>query len=887
MTTASATSTETASPRRSCVHWRVRRAVLLALSAALAPQLLSAQEQDAAGENEIVEVVIRGENIPEPMARTAEISAFIMPADLQRQGDDTAAAALRRVTGLSLNEGKFVYVRGLGERYSAALLNGSPLPSPEPMRRVVPLDLFPNSLLSSVVVQKTYSAKYPGEFGGGVIDMKTVTVPDEPFFSFSFGTGGNTETTFGEALTYYGGDWDLLGFDNGVRSMPGPLREALATGNRLDAGSFSEEELQRIGRSLANAPLNLIQRTDRLQPDFSGELTGGYSVETGWGSLGVIAVAGFDNSWQTRTGRQQMDGLIEDGVISPRTDYAFTSTQNDAVLNGLLGFGAEWEDHSVSLTNLYVHSTTKEARSRSGFSERTGATVREDYTEWFERALFSSQLAGSHEFGDLSVEWRGAYARTSRDAPYEKGIRYRLVNGEWLHNASQEQNYTRFSNVHDEVVSGGLDFAYSLAVPGRKDAVISAGLAWSDNDRSAEMREFRFLALDGALPLDVQRQRVDFLLSDYNIRPGMLSLRETTGTSGAAAYDGALEVMGTYVQLDAEPLPLVRASVGLRYEDAEQSVTVRELLNTGSGSPPLTAEPIRNHYFLPAATVTWNFYEDMQLRFGFSKTIGRPQFRELAPQQYLDPDSDRLFVGNPWLRDTKMLNLDARYEWYFDQGEYFTVGLFYKDLDKPIEATVNEAGSTVMQTYLNAPRAVLYGAELEVRKYFSPPIRAAWWGENRLFVAANYTYTSSEVKVKEGDVVFPLSGQGQERTAREFVRDGSPLQGQSDHLANLQLGIENEGTRTQVTLLASYASKRISARARAVEPDFVQEPGTIVDLVVRKGLDLFGHDLTLGFEARNIFGEDFEEYQELGGGRVDINRYELGTSLSVSLTMRF
>jgi TonB-dependent receptor len=787
------------------------------------------------------------------------------------------------VTGLSLVQDRFVYVRGLGERYSAALMNGSPLPSPEPLQRVVPLDLFPNNVLSSVVVQKTYSAKYPGEFGGGLIDLQTVTVPDEPFFSFAFGTGGNTETTFKDAVTYDGGDWDLLGFDDNTRRMPGALRAAIASGQRVDAASYTPQQLQQIGRSLSNAPVNLLQGTTDLQPDFNVELNGGRSFETGWGSLGFVAVAGFENAWRSRSGVQQ-EGFVVSGRIEPRTDYDFVSTQNDAILNALVGVGAEWENHHVNLTNMYIHTTSKEARSRAGNDELAGAIVRDDFTEWFERELLDTQLAGGHKFGNLAVDWRGSFATTSRDAPYEKGIRYRLVGDEFLHNASQEQNYTRFSEVEDEIASAGLDFAYSLPADGRQDTIISVGGAWLDNDRSSEAREFRLLALDSSLPLNIQRERVDFLLSDVNIGPGLLSIRETTGSDGAAAYDGTLKVSAAYVQVDAEFIPTVRTSFGVRYEDAEQAVIPRNLF---AGPAPVAAPPLENSYLLPAATVTWNFYEDMQLRVGASKTIGRPQFRELAPQQYLDTDSDRLFIGNPFLVDTELLNLDARYEWYFGKGEFFTAGLFGKQLDNPVEAIVNEAGATVQQTYINAPEALLYGAELEIKKYFDTPIRASWWGENRLYVAANYTYTQSEVKVDAGDVVFPLSGGGAPRPAIDLVRDGSAMQGQSEHLANLQLGIENNAAKRQWTLLLTHVGERISARGRPGQPDLIQNPGTIVDLVLRQGFAAFGQDLTFAFEGRNIFGEDFEEFQELGGGRVDINRYDLGTGLSVSLTAKF
>ncbi len=864
--------------------------LLLATSALVAPQIALAQQapQSAptadAPETEVEELIVLGVNIPQPMRETSEVASFLTVEDLKRQGDDNAAEALTRLSGLSLVSGRFVYVRGLGERYSSALLNGSPLPSPEPLQRVVPLDLFPSSILAGTSVQKTYSVNYPGEFGGGVIDLRTTKVPNEPFFSVSASIGGNTETTFKEGITYFGSDTDRFGYDDGTREIPKPLQEAIESGKRLTSANFTDNELVYIGSSLVNAPLNLIQRKNEMPVNFSVDISGGRSFEVGGGTLGILGVAGFDNSWRSRSGTQQ-DGFVQGGVIEPVTNYAFRSTQNDVVVNAMFGVGYDMGDHIFSWTNLYIHSTTKEARIREGVDDLAGAEVRDDYTEWFERSLTSTQLTGEHTFGDLEIDWRGAFAKTARNSPYEKGIRYRLVAGEYLHNASQEQNYTRFGEVEDQVASFGADGSYTLALSDQRDVIFSGGVAWSDNDRSAMQREFRFLALNAALPIEVQRQRVDYLLADYNIGPGALMIRETSGADGAAAYDAALEIKAVYLQADAEIIPLVRATVGLRYEDAIQSVTPKALF---AGDPvPFAPAPLENQYVLPAATLTWNFYEEMQLRVGLSKTIARPQFRELAPLTYLDPDTDRLFIGNPNLVDSELINFDVRYEWYFARDQYLTLGFFYKDIEKPVEAIVNDIGGTVQTTYLNAPKATLYGAEVDVKTYFEFFSETPWFSSKRWLAAANYTYSKSELAVESGDVVYPLTVDGSSRPAEDFVNDGDPMQGQSEHLVNVQFGFEDDAARSQATFLVTYASERITTRGRAGFPDLVQEPGVMLDFTYRRDFTVWDQDVTFGIEARNLLGEDYEEFQELGGGRVDNNTYDLGRSFSVSLSTRF
>jgi TonB-dependent receptor len=362
-------------------------------------------------------------------------------------------------------------------------------------------------------------------------------------------------------------------------------------------------------------------------------------------------------------------------------------------------------------------------------------------------------------------------------------------------------------------------------------------------------------------------------------------MRETTGSQGAAAYQANLEVFAGYGQVDFDIVERLHASLGLRYEDATQSVTPKALF---AGDPiPFSPDALENSYWLPAATVTWNFAEDMQFRAGLSKTIARPQFRELAPLPYLDPDSDRLFIGNPNLVDSELVNVDFRYEWYFASDQYVTAGVFYKDIDKPVEAILFDLSSNTQTTYLNAPKAVLYGIEVDAKKYFEVFTDSPFFSTKRWLVYGNYTWSKSELQVESGDVVYPITADGSSRPAQDFVNDGDPMQGQSEHLFNFQFGWEDDEAQSQATILVNYASERISSRGRSGFPDLVQDPGVTVDFVYRKGFSVLERDFTFSFEARNLTDEEYEEYQELGGGHVDNNRYALGRSVSFGLSARF
>ena len=350
--------------------------------------------------------------------------------------------------------------------------------------------------------------------------------------------------------------------------------------------------------------------------------------------------------------------------------------------------------------------------------------------------------------------------------------------------------------------------------------------------------------------------------------------------------------MPGYVQAEAEVLDGLRGVVGVRFESAEESVTP-----IGTQSTRL-----KNDYFLPAATLTWNFATDMQVRASAAKTISRPQFRELAPQQFRDPESDRLFFGNPLLRDSELLNFEARYEWFFARDQRFTLGGFYKKIDNPIEQVGFYTGSDDrLQTgFTNLPSATLYGGEVELLKYFPLDfLNSGFFATRRAVLIANYTYSKSSIKAGT-ECVPNVLGQTLGGCPTGFgpaglqFRDGAPLTGQSEHLVNLQLGIEDKESLSQATLLFNYASRRVTNRGPAnlsgvgFQPDIVERPGIRLDFVVRQGFELMGGTWEIKAEARNLTKTRFEESQTFGNGnKVYANLYTLGRTFSLGLSTTF
>jgi outer membrane receptor protein involved in Fe transport len=299
----------------------------------------------------------------------------------------------------------------------------------------------------------------------------------------------------------------------------------------------------------------------------------------------------------------------------------------------------------------------------------------------------------------------------------------------------------------------------------------------------------------------------------------------------------------------------------------------------------LAATALDNDYWLPAATLTWQPRTDMQFRLSSSKTIARPQFRELIFQLYFDPDSNRQFRGNPLLTDSKLTNAEARYEWYFAREQKFSLAGFWKKIDKPIEAFASFSDNSVVSSFANAPTANLYGGEVELTKYFDLGGVAKSLADRRIVAIANYTYSKSKVKVREDDTVAVFAASS--TRALDFFRDGASLTGQSDHLVNLELGVEDKTKLSQQTFLVTYATKRITNRGAALQPDIYEKPGLKIDFVARQGLQIGKAEAELKLEVRNLTRTGYREYQQSGANRVFYNRYDVGTSVNLGLGLTF
>lgn len=837
------------------------------------------------GGNEIVVTGARDRNV---VKSSDQVVSVLSSAEIARTGEGNIAGALSRVTGLSVVGSGLVYVRGLGDRYSLALLNGSPLPSPEPLRRVVPLDLFPSGVIASSLVQKSYSANYPGEFGGGVINLTTKAVPRDPFLTIGFGVSGDTETTGQLGYGYRGGgDSDFTGFDDGRRDVPPALKAFLKSGARLSSGTVNTQE---IAGQLVNFRNGVVQRTDEMPANFSASFSGGKSFPVGDGELGVIAAAGYSNRFLTRDSLQQSS--LSPDLSTLETDFRQVNTDQRVVVNGLFGLGFEIGDSKVRWTNLYIRDTIKQARLSLGNRQQTAVDFMQQKTAFYERQLIDTQMVGEFKLAPgVNLDLRAGYANSQREAPDELTLEYVRTNSpadpfgalfvNRLNNGNGGDAGITFSDLNEDLVSGGADLSFLVI----DTLTATVGAAYQDTRRDSSRRDFLFLAPNN-FPTGVGTFRPDFLLQPSVIDAFRISLIETD--EGNPAFTARLRNYAGYLKANWQVTDTVSIDAGVRYEDATQRVDPVQVFTVpGAGT---AGTSLKNDYFLPAGTITWQVQPDMQVRVSASKTIARPQFRELINQPYFDPDSNRPYRGNPLLIDSRLTNAEARYEWYFAPEQRLSVSGFYKRITNPIEAFIT--GGDLVTSYANAPEATLYGAEVEVQKYFDLSSlggdEANFFTDRRAVLIGNYTYTKSKLKVSANDTVRVFGAASTRAT--DYFQDGSPLTGQSDHIANIQIGMENTEHLSQQTILFSYASERAVSRGlngTPPQPDVIEKPGLRIDFVAREGIEVMGKQIELKFEARNITGTKHEEFQQLGANRVDINTYDVGTTLSLSAAVNF
>ena len=791
------------------------------------------------------------------------VEDMIGAEQMAKSGDGDASEALKRVTGVTVVGGKYVYVRGLGERYSSTLLNGATLPSPEPERRVVPLDMFPTDMLKSVVIQKTYSPDMPAEFGGGAVQLRTRDYPMTWVSSVSLSSGMTAGSTFAKGIKYRGGGLDWLGFDAGTRALPDAVARASDGSPLLERDMFSERgytarELERFGEAMPDV-WNLTSGTVWPNLGFSGTVgTGGTLLGR---KAGFLTSVTYDNDWLALQREMEIFVVGGGGKLEPAHSYHFDELKNTVTLAGILSAGIDLTPRQkLRLTTLVDRITDNEARQYEGFNRDVGTNIRVSRLRWVERMLLASQLRGEHALlprQGIDLGWSYTLSLATRSEPDRREVRYdqeQQAADVWLLSDRPEGNQRLHSGLSDVGHDVGLNVSWAFKQWSDLAARLRAGGNVVVKDREVNTRRYKFQhkgpkSGDTAI-LSLSPEEI---FTPENIGPDGFQFEEITRQTDN--YEASQRVWATWAALDLPLLSWLRLAGGVRLESSTQRVLTYELFNPEL--EPVTAD-LGTVDVLPSATVSLTPLRDHVLRLGYSRTVSRPDFRELSPATFNDVTGGRQIFGNPDLERALIDNVDLRWEWYFTRGESVSLALFYKRFTRPIE-TIVEVSAQHSVTYANADGADNLGGELEGRKSFGFIHRAL----RDLHVGANAALIHSRVDLPEDQGIQTSSSR--------------PLQGQSPFAVNLQLGYDNVDIGTAATLLYNVFGARIDQVGALGAPDIYEEPVHQLDLVVKQKLT---RRLSLSFKAKNLI----DPLVRLTQGERTTESYRRGRAFSVALS---
>lgn len=811
--------------------------------AAPSPPSPSAGQSSGQPDGSVEEILVTGTSVTDAIneARFADSVVDVLSAeDFSTTGDSSVVDALSRLSGVTTVGGKYVYVRGLGERYSSTLFNGATLPSPDPVRRVVPLDLFPSSVMEQLAVQKTYAAWLPADFAGGSVQMTTRSVPAEQEFNFDVSILTNDQATDRKTPWFEGGDADWSGFDDGFRKIPKGLKD-------LDqAGSPSTpEERRNLGRAVDRS-WRVEEKT--IPPGF--KMKGGYADrwKTPAGDFGLVLGAQGQNDWnfQKQNRREQVENttdLSRNRSVIRQT----TNSINYAALGSLQWSPArsQWVKATVFWSHLADKRYIEENPRANDYEEQYFADT---WAEWEEQQLVTTQLSGSHEIQplhDLLLDWTVTYSEASRDLPDSRFYGYRYLDNDDTDGLDPDSLvFNRAANnirTWQELTDEAWDVLANTALPLRLHqhvlTTMRGGVKYFLKNRESTFRQYRFLDSQAFQNWPGYRDLpIHEIFTNDNIRPDFWQIFQFSRDDDQ--YEAEEEVLAGYLQSDWELGSRLRLMAGTRYEASTQTIETEAVNSTSE---------LENNEFYPTVELTLLIRDDLQLRAAWSQTVNRPDLRELSPARFINPVNRASYFGNPNLEVADLTNYDLRLEWYHGIGDSMEIAAFYKEIDNPIQEYELVNGRS--RTWRNGEEAYLWGVELAAQQNLAVLGR---WADD-FTVRTNAAYIDSEATEADDAAVSNLK---------------HPLQGQSDYVINFQVTHDYIPWDLTNTLAFNMFGKRlasIGSKDPNLPPgnfgkeDSYEEPVPTLDYTMKWGFSMFNEDFEMTFKARNLINPRVEE----------------------------
>ena len=820
---------------------------------------------------------------------SASVSDGISAETIKRTPDRNTGDILKRVSGASLQDDKFAVIRGLADRYNSASLNGAPLPSSESDRKAFAFDIFPANMLDNLVIYKTATPDMPAEFAGGQIVINTKGIPTENFQSFTFGMGFNTQSTFRPRKYYEGGQWDFLGIDN-TRKLPTDYPSIitlknLSTNDRLAyAKSFNNTNWAYLTKNaLPNTNLQYIigRNIQRKEKDFFGFL---FSVT-------------YQKTLSQNNGDRTFFAPEYDNAPQRVYQEEFNSVQT--LMGAIANFSLKINNnHNLSFKNIFSINSEDRVITRDGVNDIINEPHNffKSYALWFTtNKILSSQLIGEHYIpsAKLKINWVGSFSDIKRDIPALRRMAFDSTAGDrafvakLASTAPVDNDNTAglaFYSTNNETVNHfKIDFSRNFKF--NKDYQLNAkfGGYYQMRDREFNPRLLAFSSFDNDRfnenILTVSPDQIFTKKYMGYLAGGKTGLNLKDITEIRDLYTAGTELYSAYGMLDQRLGKYLRLIYGARVEDFHQT------LNAEFNQFTPVRVNTRKLDLLPSVNAVVSLNTKQNLRFSYSKTINRPEFRELAPFLFRDYTIRYSVFGDTSLRRAIIENFDFRYEFFPGKAQLISGSVFYKKFVDPIELISTNQDRTL--SYKNTPSATLIGAEVEFRTVLGVLLQSAsssiW---NKLTLFGNFSYIKSEVKLNVTD------------TNNFYFKQGRVMQGQSPYVANAGITYQNDDQNLTSTLSFNRYGQRIFLASNGdatqngilIEPNLWENGRTQIDFQITKAFPKKNLDIKLNVKdilaQKLVFFEDTNNNKKYDKG-IDAKRSSLQFGRVISFTLSY
>ena len=758
------------------------------------------------------------------------ISDGISAEQIKRSPDRNTSEVLKRVSGTSIQDNKFVIVRGLSDRYNATLLNNAILPSTEPDRKAFSFDIIPSNMIDNIVINKTASPDLPGDFSGGVVQVLTKDIPTENYLFASAGTGYNSQSTFQKFQLGDKSGVENFGFFKSERNIPKGIPSTqkysvLTANQKIDAGKLFKNSFQ-TNTFNAAMPSQAYQLSMGLRKALKNKA-----------NIGAILSLTYRNS-ETRNEAERFD---YEGATK-QYDFKDETFKFGSSLGALANFAYIKGNHKIAFKNLYNVSLDNTYTSRFGTQFVDQDLIQGYSYDLVSKSLLNSQLEGEHKFSwqDLKLNWNLGYSYSDRLQPDLKSINYRLdydqgakvyeavvPNG----TASRTDASRFFSDLFEDSYNAGLNLTLPFTLLKEKSSLKVGGLK-QYKLRDFKARKFGYIKSFGAFESNLLTLPFNEIFNPANLKPTGFILDE--GTENADKYNATSDLNAGYAMLDTRLGKKLRLSFGTRVEDSYQLVNTADF--TGK------KVKVEKQYLdvLPSLNATYSLSDQTNIRFSASQTVTRPELRELSNFGFFDYISKRILQGNPDLKRSQNTNIDVKYEVFPGAGQVLSISGYYKYFKNPIEQVVS-SGSVKNITFQNANSATTYGMELEARKNLS-------------FIGENSFYKNLTAYVNTS-IIFStvnLNSLVSEITSRA-------LQGQSPYLINAGLLFNEPKSNLSFNLLYNRIGERISEVGYQGYPDIYEKGRNMLDFQISK--KLIKNKAELRLNLADVLNEKIYFYQ--------------------------